>query len=398
MSNNKKGCGCLKYIFFGVVALLVISRLVNSGLFTSKTPANEIEDTASETRFYYEQLNATEQTVYRALLATAEKGDLKCGISEVDYDLYAASANRAVLALTYDHPELFWLNGGWQATGSRGVGSYNDTITIDLSTYAFWKYVSDPQHYIDTFEAIVDSVVGKAQAYNTVYEQVEFVHDYITSNCYYDYDRLEEAQKTYHVASSEYIYTAYGCLVDKSAVCAGYAKAFQIIMQRLGYDCTYVRGDAGGPHAWNYIALDEEGYFLDATWDDADWRTDSGKVRFPNDAEYDYFCITKRELNKTHTENEEMFDIPDPTATKYNYYRYNGYYVTTYNFATVSAILDDQQDKSVVCVQFASAAEMNKAKAHLMDNGYWSKVPSLKGKKVSYILDKDHLSITLLKE
>lgn len=397
-NNNKKGCGCFKYIFWVVIIAFAISQLAKSGIFAPKTPAAEAGDTAVENRFYYEQLTPTEQTLYRELYKTAQSGKLKCSISEVDYDTYAAAANRAVQALSFDRPELFWLSGGWTATGVRGFGHNDDSITVNLDTYAFWDYVSKPQKYIDTFEATVNPIVEKAKTYKTVYEQVAFVHDYIASHCYYDYDRLEEAKKTHHVASSEYIYSAYGCLVDKAAVCAGYARAFQVIMQRLGYNCTYVRGDAGGAHAWNYIELDKEGYFLDVTWDDADWRTDSGAVRYPNDAEYDYFCITKRELNKTHTENEELFTIPDPVATKYNYYRYNGYYVTTYSFGKVKAILDDQNSKSVICVQFASATEMNKAKTHLMDKGYWSKIPSLKGRKISYIVDKDHLSITILKK
>ena len=398
MENKKKGCGCFKYLFFLVVIIFVVTQLVNNGLFASKTPASEIDDISVDDRFYYAQLNTTEKTVYRALLQTAQNGDLTCRLSEVDYDTYVAATNRAAVALSLDHPELFWLNGGWTANGTRGFDSNSDTITIQLGAYAFWDYVSAPQKYIDIFESAVNAVVAQAEKYTNVYDRVEFVHDYIAHNAYYDYDRLEEAKKTMHVASSEYIYSAYSCLVQKATVCAGYAKAFQVIMQRLGYNCTYVRGDAGGAHAWNYIELDDQGYFLDVTWDDADWRTDSGAVRYPNDAKYDYFCITKRELNKTHIEDESLFNIPDPTATKYNYYVYNHYRVQTYNFQTVAAILDDQRDKSVICVQFSSLEQMNKAKADLFDKGKWSRVPSLKGRKISYITDKDHLSFTILKK
>lgn len=398
MKSKKTGCGCLPYIFLVAAVIFFVTQITRAGVFTPKTPAHEIQRAVPDNRFYYSQLNEAEKDIYAALFETVQNGGLKCGISGIDYDTYAASTNRAVLALTYDCPEFFWLSGGWESSGLRGVGSNADSITINLMPYAFWEYVSKPQKYIDTFETAVNAVVEKAKTYKTVYEQVEFVHDYIAHNTYYDYDRLEEAQKTVHLASSEYIYSAYGSLVDKAAVCAGYARAFQVVMQRLGYTCAYVRGDAGGAHAWNYVVLDEEGYFLDVTWDDADFRTDSGKVRFPNDAQYNYFCITKRELNKTHTEDETLFDVPNPTATKYNYYRYNGYYVTAYSFEKVQAVLDDQKDKSVVCVQFASLEQLNRAKSDLLDSGKWSRVPSLKGKKISYVLDKDHLSLTFLKE
>ncbi len=394
MKDKKRGCGCMPYILLLVSVIFCITQLIRSGVFTPKTPLHEIEALPPENRFYYNQLNETEKDIYTALFETAQSGNLKCGLSGVDRDRYIPMIDRAVQALAYDCPEFFWLGGGWQLNGLRGA----DGVTVTLTPYAFWEYVSKPQKYIDTFEKAVNAVVEKARTYKTVYEQVEFVHDYIAHNTYYDYDRLEEAQKTFHLASSEYIYSAYGCLVDKAAVCAGYARAFQVIMQRLGYTCAYVRGDAGGSHAWNYIVLDKEGYFLDVTWDDADFRDDNGDVRFPDDAQYNYFCITKRELNKTHTEDEETFDIPNPTATKYNYYRYNGYYVTNYTFEKVKGILDDQAGKSIVCVQFATAEQFDRAKTDLLEKGNVRKIPSLKDKKLSYVLDKDHLSITLLKE
>lgn len=394
-TKEKRGCGCFKYVLYLAALIFVVVQLVNAGIIptpSSELPPISVNDTVCD--FYYERLSPTEQHVYAELLKTARTGKLKCTISDINPDVYGDAAKRAVAALTYDHPELFWLSGGWESTGNR----LSQSITIKLYAYDFWKYVYDPQKYIDTFEQKVNAVVTKAATYDSPYEQAEFVHDYVTHNTYYDYDRLEEAQKTVHAANSEYIYSAYGCLVDKAAVCAGYARAYQVIMNRLGYTCTYVRGDAGGPHAWNYVELDGDGYFVDTTWDDADWRNDSGVVRYPNDAEYDYFLITTAELTKTHTPDESLFDIPVCTDKEYNYYRYNGYYVTAYSFEKVSKILDDQADKSVLCVQFATAAEMNKAKAHLMDKGYWSKVPSLKGRKISYIVDNDHLSITILKK
>ncbi len=393
-NKQKKGCGCFRYLFFFIAAVFVVAQLARSGLFSppaSDLPPISVNDAVCN--FYYEQLSSTEQHIYTELLATARAGKLKCTLKNVSARQYADATNRAVLALVYDHPELFWLNGGWESNSNALLGTH----TVKLSTYDFWKYVYEPQKYIDTFEQTVNTVVTKASAYASPYEQAEYVHDYIAHNTYYDYDRLAESEKTLHLAASEYIYSAYGCLVDNAAVCAGYARAYQVIMNRLGYTCTYVRGDAGGPHAWNYVELDGDGYFVDITWNDADWRDDSGKVLYPNSAEYDYFLITTAELTKTHTVDEDFFDIPYCTEKKYNYYRYNGYYVGTYSFDKVSAILDDQADKSVVCVQFASAAEMNKAKVQLMDKGYWSKVPSLKGRKISYIADNDHLSITILK-
>ena len=57
------------------------------------------------------------------------------------------------------------------------------------------------------------------------------------------------------------------------AVCAGYAKSFQIICSMLGIRCVYVTGHVSGdaefPHAWNVCCLDGRIYYVDATWGDA---------------------------------------------------------------------------------------------------------------------------------
>lgn len=397
MSNNKKrGCGCLKVVLYLAALIFVFVQLCNLdiiplSLSDNSVPSVQVDDSVCD--FYYEQLNATEQQLYGSLLQTARNGKLKCTLSDVDADAFADATDRAVRALFYDHPELFWLDGGWQSTSN----SLLNTITVTMTTYDFWDYVYDKQKYINAFETAVSEVVNAAEAYTSSYEKAEFVHNYLAYNNYYDYDRLEESQKTFHTASSEYIYSAYSALMQDATVCSGYAKAYQAIMNRLGYVCTYVSGDAGGPHAWNYIELDGDGYFLDLTWNDADWRDDNGALLYPDDAKYDYFLITTKEISKTHTLNTELFTVPNCTATKYNYHRYNGYYTQTYSFDKVKTAFEKQADSTIISVKFASVAELNAAKAHFIDKGYWSKVPSLNGKKISYVTNENLCTLTVLK-
>ena len=62
-----------------------------------------------------------------------------------------------------------------------------------------------------------------------------------------------------------------GVLAGNGAVCEGYAKTLQLLLNLSGIPSVYVIGDTGGTrHAWN-IARMEDGqwYLLDATWDDS---------------------------------------------------------------------------------------------------------------------------------
>ena len=97
----------------------------------------------------------------------------------------------------------------------------------------------------------------------TPYEKVLAVYDYMTKNITYDYDNLLD---------HEYVlkYTAYAALINRTAVCQGYANLFYRLMLELGIDCRIVSGIGNdGPHGWNIVRLDGEYYNVDATWDAA---------------------------------------------------------------------------------------------------------------------------------
>ena len=72
-----------------------------------------------------------------------------------------------------------------------------------------------------------------------------------------------------------------------------------------------------GAHAWNIVRVDGEYYYLDATWGEfnvAD-NTEPEKSIF-----YDYFCVTTKELLKSHQPDESLIKYPELTATAANYF------------------------------------------------------------------------------
>ena len=94
------------------------------------------------------------------------------------------------------------------------------------------------------------------------YDIAKALHDYLVLNCAYDYDNYRQGT----IPSESY--TAEGALLKGTAVCSGYASAYQLLMQRAGIPCEYVSGYATGNHAWNVVEIDGQWYHVDATWDD----------------------------------------------------------------------------------------------------------------------------------
>lgn len=63
-------------------------------------------------------------------------------------------------------------------------------------------------------------------------------------------------------------YTSYAALVQKKAVCNGYAALVYDMCREAGVPCRMIVGTAnGGLHAWNLIKVNGKWYNADSTWD-----------------------------------------------------------------------------------------------------------------------------------
>ena len=147
------------------------------------------------------------------------------------------------------------------------------------------------------------------------YEKELSIHDYLVTNCVYS--------KTMSASPESPIYRAYGALVNKDAVCNGYAEAMYILLLCAGVEVEFVVGSTGDiDHAWNLVKLDGEWYHLDSTWDDP--TPDLGDV-----AVHPFFNVTDEMIRETHTWKEENY--PSANGTKYNYYLKSGLYFVDFD-------------------------------------------------------------------
>lgn len=176
-------------------------------------------------------------------------------------------------------------------------------------------------------------------------EKALAMHDYIASVCAYDYENYlkEEAGEIEQLPPN--VYTAYGVLVDHTAVCGGYAKAYAYLMQQCSIPCYYVRVDTEQRnHAWNLIQLDGEWYFVDVTADDPSWDR-LGRVK------HDWFLVSEETMLQRQPDRTG-FDIIGPcgnsrqkasdpqyengfwkqTQTQMHYYKNRWYYMDSNSF------------------------------------------------------------------
>ena len=152
---------------------------------------------------------------------------------------------------------LKWHCQGWTVKASISGNSnegYGLNIFYDVS------YLSSLEQEEKVDEEVSNLLKSLDLSNKTDYQKVKAIYDYICSNVTYDHDNLND--KSYSLK-----YTAYAALINKIAVCQGYASLFYRLALDAGVDTRVISGEAGGPHAWNIVKLNGKYYNLDSTWD-----------------------------------------------------------------------------------------------------------------------------------
>ena len=147
----------------------------------------------------------------------------------------------------------------------NGIGTDGDYAALDLYNGDNFSYSCEEQNgqYIIHVRDQVSYRLSKSQeqAYqdklNSVMRKVA-VKGNTEKKVKYDYSsNLKDTA-----------YTAYAALVNKKAVCNGYAALVYDMCRKADIPCRIIVGTAnGGCHAWNLIKVNGKWYNADATWD-----------------------------------------------------------------------------------------------------------------------------------
>lgn len=192
---------------------------------------------------------------------------------------------RVLDLLCIEHPELYWVEIGDIPYGVTPEPNGKSALIIDFSRQLLLDYDNVAQAGSDGAKAdkLATQIAQQALEKKGDYERLRYVHDWILEHCEYKY-----------TGGKAYSYT--GVFGDGMAICEGYAKAFQLITQKMGYNCVLVCGDASlngeekNAHMWNAIQIGNKWYMVDATWDDLDAQGSIGENQ-------NYFLIGSNRLN-----------------------------------------------------------------------------------------------------
>ena len=156
-----------------------------------------------------------------------------------------------------------YLRYSWQSYGCEAAGLVVDNIYYYDITFNFNYFTTKEQE--SELTTAINSLIASFQFDENTSDKkkIDTIYAYITSNIEYDYDNLNREDYYLH-------YTAYAALVQKKAVCEGYAVLFYRLARTCGVDARVITGRAthnNEAHGWNIVNLGNSYYYLDSTWD-----------------------------------------------------------------------------------------------------------------------------------
>ena len=332
--------------------------------------------------YWFNQIPSDENEIYRELYERIRN-------YEDSAELYAAVPTEkfwhAYYAVMADHPEFFWVDNHVEASESALTGrvvSYRLGITVP---------VEEREQMKASLEAAADACINGIDPNAETYDKIKYVYEYLIDT-------------TDYVRGSVDDQNIQSALLYHQSVCAGYSRAFQYILHRMGLFCTYVTGTitTGGDHAWNIVRIGDNYYHVDVTWGDPVFVGDEAGAA-ARGRNYSYLCCTDADLAATH-QAEDPAHLPACTDESGSYYRRHGMYYESFDYNTIyNALMNSvYNDQASITMKFARAEDYQTAVYELFSNNmlndaaqYLMQVYGMSTWNYRYYTDETFLLITI---
>ena len=284
-------------------------------------------------KYYYNQLDNTAKLIYDTIesnLSNMTSGNyeikLSSQIADVLYEDYGenkldTSFQSAWDALMLDRVDTFFIDVTKINLKMRKT-TYGKKVTYALSiapadSNGYLANGLESKEKVDNIlneiKETRDNIVKRLNGID--YNKIMHAHDWIINNLQYEQN-----------ITNNNVYNLYGALIEKSAVCEGYAEALKYILDEVNIPCVLVSGTATNSegkterHEWNYVQLYGKWYAIDSTWDDP---VIKGTGYVSDSIKHRYFLVGSNEMNKNNfpngqmTESGQKFAYPTIETEKY---------------------------------------------------------------------------------
>ena len=285
----------LAVIYF---ALLLPDLVKDFGKYDGLSFDYTLEEEKYFDKFYYKQLSEGEARHYRAMYHASINDEAKYYLKNMNL-FVVEEAERAVEAFSLDFPEYYWFGQVLSA----------DTIAIkdklNLISYPYIQVTAECYSFKEEdivtnrekIEAKLDEILPSLKGENDI-DTITNIYDYLVLNTTYD-------GNLYNISDIRAI-LFYDMGTEES-----YAETFQLLANRLGFECYSVLGDAYYAYdgtastidesvnkdeplvgEFNLIKLNDSWYWIDTAWGDSDNEYEDLSNKMHPLVDYAYLFVT----------------------------------------------------------------------------------------------------------
>lgn len=267
--------------------------------------------------YIYNQLNAAEQRFWDVLdnacyyYLTQNVDAVKVQLSDGSLEAVPAKnlwadfsyvgkerAKDLLVMFSYSNPQYYFLDSStWLISGNYLIPDFYMNFQTGSARTAATSAV----------QSQVNEWMPQIKAGTSETEKAKIAHDLIVTKVKYDngYYNGNFANPFHQSAYSVFAKANNICTGTAGyTVCAGYAKAFTMLMNGAGVDAMSV---TSYNHAWNMVNINDSWYHLDCTWDDLDENESYGNMSMM----YTFFCRSYSELLSESGGQQESHKMED---------------------------------------------------------------------------------------
>lgn len=317
----------------------------------TKSPVSKPE---SPVRYGRESLSARMKEQYDILLDGIRnfKEEITVNVPLSEIGGSASGIGSLITMLRDDYPEIFWIPMQY------GYSYFSDRVTAVSLDYVYTK--NDAQQKQKQIEAKANQILAGLSSSAGDYEKSKYIYEQLIFTVQYP-----ETVPSYSAAAA-YLWDITGVFLKGTAVCEGYSRAYQYLMNRAGLQCTVQQGEAnGGAHMWNAARIEGSWVQTDVTWGDP---IISG--RDPKYISYQYLNITDAQMKADHTYTTEPYGHACTDGAK-SYFVKEDLYFTSFQKQAVEAALREQLraavsgQRATVQLRFSTQALYDRAAEEL---------------------------------
>lgn len=242
-----------------------------------------------------------------------------------------------------DHPEIFWIN-------MYEFREYSISEKKQFKVYPKYNFSKDEVRvFKDQLEIKSNEIFSKIPQLLSDYEKVKYVYDYVIDHTLYKEDSIENQN-------------ILSVLLYGESVCAGYAKTVQYLLHQLGIPTSYMSGSSlenNVAHAWNMVEIEDEYYYLDSTYGDAQTQNATVELR------YAYMNMTSSQMLKLYRTNDSYFE--NLKVDENNYFMKEDKFFVGYDKEKIKDVMNSTMDLKQFSIQLSTDEVFNEVKKKLLD-------------------------------